>query len=333
MGLPRADLGLQATPVQRAPRLSHYLQGPDIYVKRDDLTGLGLGGNKVRKLEYLFGAASKEGANVIISTASIYSNFLRILAAGACKMGWRCRLFVRGNQRTQLHGNYLCYKLMGAEIEYLDTEDPFSKQTFALMEEAACEEKAKGNTPYIINLGTHSAPLAILGYVDGYKEIFSQVGDFDHVVLAVGSGGTYAGLMLGAMLNESSTKYWGYSVNLPADKLADMIRDGIPKACELLGVNEPNIAADSVHIDDGFVGDGYAIPTQESIEAVRLMATTEGIILDPIYTGKALAGLIDHIQQGRIRKGERVLFLHTGGIPNTFAHFQAFERYFHRRSG
>jgi D-cysteine desulfhydrase family pyridoxal phosphate-dependent enzyme len=319
--LPRLHLVRTPTPLEEAPRLAAALGVSRLLVKRDDLTDLALGGNKVRKLEFLFGEALARKANVIITTASAHSNYLRLVSAGARRLGMRAVLVVRGNPDLPSRGNLLLMRLFAAEIHYVDTEDPYSEATIAIMRRLEREIAQRGDTPYVIHLAAFSAGLATVGYVPAAFELADQCKErgvrCDHVVVAVGSGGTHAGLLLGLRAAGVTTRVLGASVNTPADEMRRRVREQIRSAAEILEL-PGMVSDDDVDITDAHVGPGYGIPTPDSVAAVRLAAQTEGLLFDPVYTGKAWAALTHAVRTGVIRKSSTVVFIHTGGAPNVF---------------
>ena len=220
--LPKVSFISMPTPLEYMSNLSKRLGGPQIYFKRDDLTGLGLGGNKVRKLEYLMGEALAQGCQTAVTTAALHSNFLRVFAAACNRCGIRPVVFMRGEPEPPV-GNYLCTTLLGAELHYITTKDPFSDDTIKAMTEYAKEEEKKGRKTYKIHLGTYSGPLAAVGYIAGAAELFRQTDvlglEIDAIYAATGSGGTHGGLLAGARLLGKTTKIVGTSVNLDAELL------------------------------------------------------------------------------------------------------------------
>lgn len=321
--LPRVSLATLPTPLEDAPRLTRELGIRKLLVKRDDLTGLGLGGNKVRKLEFLLGEARARGADTIITTAGIQSNFLRLTAAAVRRVGMQAILLVRGTPDEPLAGNLLLMRLFGADVRYMATEDPYAESTFALMREIEDEVRQRGGHPYPIHLGTFSGGLSAVGYVHGAAELAAQLREAgeraDHVVLAVGSGGTYAGLLLGLRLAGMDCHVLGVSVNAPAEDHRKRIIGKMARAAEILG-SGATVRDDDVDITDAYIGSGYGIPTAAGLDAIVLAARTESLLFDPVYTGKAWAGLTDMVGRGTIRPRDTVVFLHTGGAPNTFLH-------------
>lgn len=321
--LPRVALTRLPTPLEDASRLGAAVGVRALLVKRDDLTDLALGGNKVRKLEFLIGEAKAQGADTLITTASAQSNFLRLTAAAARRVGMTPILIARGRPDTPARGNLLLMRAFGADIRFIDTGDPFAAMTPALMQTVADEVRARGGRPYVMNIATFSGGLAAIGYVAAATELVVQFRERgvepDHLVMAVGSGGTYAGLLLGLRLAGCMAHILGASVNIPAARVRSMITEHIRDAARLLEVRSP-VRDDEVDITDAHVGPGYGVPTSESLAAMRVAAATEGLIFDPVYTGKAWAALTHAVQQGRIRRDAAVVFLHTGGAPNVFLH-------------
>jgi D-cysteine desulfhydrase family pyridoxal phosphate-dependent enzyme len=325
--LPRVSLTRLPTPLDEAPRLAAALGVARLLVKRDDLTDLALGGNKVRKLEFLLGEALAQGADTLVTTAGAQSNFLRLTAAAARRLGLRAVLVVRGGPAPDPQGNLLLMQLLGAELRYVETRDPFARTTMEALEAAAAEVRAQGGKPYVMHIALWSGGRAALGYVHAAFELADQLKAMDaaadHVVLAVGSGGTQAGLLLGLRLRGLSARVHGISVNLPAEDLERRVAGHLRAAADLLGVRSP-VRDDEIRVTDGLVGEGYGIPSRESLAAVRLAAEAEGMVLDPVYTGKAWAGLARAVADGAVASSSTVVFLHTGGAPNLFVHARAF---------
>ena len=305
---PRVSLGVFPTPIHRLPNISALL-GAEIYVKRDDLTGLGLGGNKTRKLEFLLADARDKGAEVVFTTGGAQSNHAMLTAAAAGKLGMKAVLILKKRGVTACLGNQLLERLMGTEVRFMDTDD--YAEIYAEMDRLGAE---LGRPYYKIPCGGSNA-LGALGYVDCAREIAGQGMHFDHIVCAEGSGGTMAGLALGAKLFLPGTRVHGMMVDSdPFDEITPAL---MRKAAELLGA-EIEITQDDFHLLD-MCGPGYAIPSREGNAAVALLAEREGIFLDPVYTGKAFAGLILMAKEGAFRPEDRVLFLHSGGAGGLFA--------------
>ena len=320
--LPKASLLSGPTPLEKAAKLSKLLGGPTIYLKRDDMTGIGLGGNKVRKLEYLLGDALARNCNTAVTTAALQSNFLRIFTAACNRCGIRPVVFMRGVPEVPT-GNYLCTMLLGAELHYVQTEDPYSGDTIQAMQDYALKEEQEGNNVCLIHLGTFSGPLATVGYIAGAEELFGQARELGIDPAAIyapaGSGGTHAGLLAGARLLGRGTQIFGISVNVDAVTLANNIHVMMKQAISLVGA-ETEIPLSDIAISGDFIHPGYGQANAEGAEAIRIMAETEGHLLDPIYAGKALAALIRDVRNGRYSQKENIVFLYTGGTPNLFTH-------------
>jgi D-cysteine desulfhydrase family pyridoxal phosphate-dependent enzyme len=325
--VPRINLLHAPTALEPLPRLSAALGGPQLWAKRDDCTGLALGGNKVRKLEYLLGEALAQGADTVITAGGFQSNHARQTAAAAARLGLRCLLIlidsVPGRAPPyRTNGNLILDDLFGARIELR----PGTADVDAEMTRAAERYVVEGRKPYIIPMGGSSA-LGLIGYVQAARELLEQARvqrvEFTHVVLASASGGTHAGLALGLALEGSNARVIGYCVAHASADLRPRIAALVRHGAELLGVVSPLTAEDLV-LEDGVVGPGYGVPTPAMAEAVRLVASQEGLVLDPVYTGKAMAGLIAGVRAGRYRSGDVVIFLHTGGTPGLFAYPDSF---------
>ncbi|MDR5001791.1 D-cysteine desulfhydrase [Brevibacillus parabrevis] len=315
------------TPIERLERLSQVLGGPHIFIKRDDLLGLTAGGNKTRKLEYLVADAIRQGADTLITCGAVQSNHCRLTLAAAVREGLRCQLVLSapetGDYNPQAGGNHLLFHLLGAEqIEVI----PADGDMLAAMEKLADSLRQAGRKPYLIPVGG-SNEIGSLGYMACAEEIEQQAWEsctpFDYVVTATGSGGTQAGLIAGFLARQSSAKVIG--INVSRDRAAQeaKVQELLARTAAEVGL-QATIHADVVQCEDRFVGPGYAIPTEEMVEAVQLVARTEGILLDPVYTGKAMAGLIGLIREGRFSQDDHVLFLHTGGAPALYTASELF---------
>lgn len=311
------------TPLERLNRLTEHLGGPAIYMKRDDMQGVGSGGNKLRKLEFLVADALARGADTLITGGALQSNHCRLTLSAANREGLRCRLVLQErvprSYRSEASGNNLLYRLLGAEeIRVVGAEDDID----AVMLDVAEAVEAAGHRGYVIPVGG-STPLGALGYVACAQEILVQGSDrgvaFDCVVCATGSAGTQAGLVAGMMQGGSDAEVVGICVSRSADLQTSRVHDLAEGVFEILGV-EGGIPSRVVTTLDRYVGPGYSLPTEEMREAVTLLARLEGILLDPVYTGKAMAGLIDLVRQGQFGSDENVLFVHTGGVPALFAY-------------
>jgi len=306
--LPRLRLGLFPTPIHKLEHLSALL-GLDLWIKRDDLSGLGLGGNKVRKLEFLLAEAKTQGAELVFTTGGAQSNHAMLTAAAARRLGMTPILILKQRGVTACRGNQLLEKLMGVDVRFMDTDD--YADIYAEKDRVG---QSLGKAYYKIPCGGSNA-LGSLGYVACAREIARQGVDFAHLVCAEGSGGTMAGLALGAKLYLPGTKVHGMMVD--TDPFEEITLRLMREAAALLDAKLDISAADFSLRD--MCGPGYAIPSTEGDEAVRLMAETEGIFLDPVYTGKAFAGLLAMAKEGAFAPGERVLFLHSGGAGGLFA--------------
>ena len=313
---PRVRLAHLPTPLEEMGNLRAALGGPELFVKRDDCTGLGFGGNKVRKLEFLMGEALERKADTVITTGGVQSNHARQTAAAAKKLGMEAILVLRGEEPEGYYrGNLLLDDILGAEVHFVETSE---------IDHAACEigsqMESSGKRPYVIPLGG-STPTGCLGYVAAALEIVGQIGEMgirvDAVVVANGSAGTQAGLALGFKALHSGIEVIGMSVSGSKEALEPQVLDLGNRTAEKLGIDIRLDPEDVVVLDD-YIGRGYAIPTKECVEAIKLVARTEGIFLDPVYTGKAMAGLMDLIGKGIFVKEQRVLFVHTGGTPALF---------------
>ncbi len=321
--LPRVSLARFPTPLDDAPRLAAALGVSRLLVKRDDLTDLSLGGNKVRKLEYLLGDAQAQGADTIITTAGAQSNFLRITAAAARRLGMQPIFVVRGRPDAVPEGNLLLMRVFGADLKFVPTQDPYDASTVSLMREIEEQVRGRGGRPYVMHLATFSGGLATVGYVSGALELVEQLRarelPCDHLVLAVGSGTTYAGLLLGLRHAGARCHILGASVNTAASALSKHVESYMGAAAEILDLPLPDYASE-IDITDAHVGPGYGIPSDDSVEAIRLVAQTEGLVFDPIYTGKAWAALRHAVRTGAIAGDTTVVFLHSGGAPLLFQH-------------
>lgn len=311
------------TPLERLDRLTDHLGGPAVYMKRDDLQGIAAGGNKLRKLEFLVADALQRGADTLITGGAVQSNHCRLTLAAANREGLRCRLVLQEriprSYRREAGGNNLLYHLLGAEaIRVIGPDDDID----VAMQEVAESLEGEGRRGYVMPVGG-STPLGALGYVACAQEINAQGAErgvaWDHVVCASGSAGTQAGLVAGMVLAGSDAAVTGICVSRGRDLQEPRVLALAQGAAELLGMTRA-IPADAVRALDAYVGPGYSLPTEEMREAVHLLASLEGVLLDPVYTGKAMAGLIDQIRRGEFRRGENVLFVHTGGLPGLFAY-------------
>ncbi|ASK63786.1 D-cysteine desulfhydrase [Virgibacillus phasianinus] len=310
-------------PIEKLTNFSRELNGPEIYMKRDDLLGLTSGGNKTRKLEFLVANALEQGADTLITCGAVQSNHCRLTLAAAVKEGLKCRLVLEERVPNSYHknasGNNFLYHLLGVEkVKVVPGGSDMMEAMNGMAEEVAGE----GNKAYIIP-GGGSNEIGATGYVACAQEIqeqtFAKGINIDHVVCASGSGGTHAGLVTGFYGCNSPISVIGINVSREKEQQRKLIDELVQKTARYVGVTG-NIPKDTITCFDDYVGGGYSIPTIEMGEAVRLLARTEGILLDPVYSGKAMAGLIDLVRTGYFRKDEKLLFLHTGGSPALYAY-------------
>ena len=311
--IPRLKFAHLPTQVEPLSRLSASLGGPTLWIKRDDQTGLAFGGNKTRKLEYLLSDAQTQGARTLITRGAAQSNHCRQTAAAAARHGFNCTLVLTGNLTEQWTGNLLLDHLLNVDFVWTEGADPeiILQQTF----DAA---QSEGQHPYLIPYGG-SNPLGACAYAFAMQEFISQGIHVDRIVLASSSGGTQAGLIAGARLMDNPIQITGISVDPKAKPLKKMIAQLATQVTDLLG--EP-LQIDAVDIDvrDEYLGEGYGIVGDLERKAIKTFARTEGILLDPVYTGRAAGGMLDFIRRGESSSDESILFWHTGGTPVIFAY-------------
>jgi len=311
--MPRVRLANLPTPVETLPRLSAALNGPVISIKRDDLTGgLGFSGNKTRKLEFVYAEALANSAKTLITVGSVQSNHCRQTAALAARFGLDCILVLFGRDPDEKDGNLLLDSLFGASVVWTGREQ--YKETLQQVFDQAWTD---GKRPYLIPLGASNA-VGTLGYVYAMKEFIEQGLDVDTIILASSSCGTQAGLVLGARMFGFKGEILGISIDHPAEKMRSRIAALATEASERIGqkiIFDP----DEVKVNDDFIGPGYAVMTDLEKNAIELFARKEAILLDPVYTGRAAGGMIDHINRKILHQGQHILFWHTGGVPALFA--------------
>ena len=300
------------TPIEPLPRLTKLLQGPQLFIKRDDLTGLALGGNKTRKLEYLAADALAQGCRMLITTGAVQSNHCRQVAAAAARLGLGCILVLAGEDPGSRQGNLLLDELSGAKLVFISKEERDQR-----LQQAFAQADEDGLKPYLIPYGG-SNPIGVQGYIQAMHELQAQQLQPDWIVLASSSGGTQAGLVLGAKQTGFLGRILGISVDKPADELMQTIMALANQTAAWLGIDK-KIESEDVLVNGAYCQAGYGILQPAEVEAIRLFARTGGILLDPVYTGRAAAGLIDLIRKGFFSPNETVLFWHTGGIPALFA--------------
>ena len=324
---PRFPLVHTPTPLEPMDRLRREIGGPKLYIKRDDCTGLALGGNKARKLEFLIGEALKQGATVVISEGGLQSNHVRQTAAAAAKAGLKCHLVLNhavpiATDAYRNGGNMMLDKLLGAVVHLCKPGE--ARQARA--QKGLAGQPAKGEVPNLIPTGGSNA-LGSLGYVALTLELAQQAAAagivIDHLVVAGGSGGTQAGLIAGKAAAKARHKIIGIDIDGEYDAVVAEVNTVTQETAALLKLPLSNLK-EEVEVVRGYAEPGYGQPNPEMIRAVKLLATLEGILLDPVYTGKAMAGLLGLIAKGRFREDETVVFLHTGGMPALFAYGEYF---------
>jgi len=324
---PRIRLAELPTPLHDAPRLREALGGvarcPRILIKRDDLTGLGLGGNKARKLEFLVADAQAQGATTLITTGAVQSNHARMTAAAAVVAGMRCTLVLTsGMPEPAMAGNLLLDTLYGATVRIVPSVDPMLAvgHDEAVVAQVVAEEQAAGRRPYVIPIGGSSS-VGVFGYVSGTAELVGQLHTMgvtpSRLYYASGSRGTQAGLALGAMLCAAPYRLYGVAVSGGEPEKVERAKRIANEAATRLGIAERLSLSDLV-TDQGCIGDGYGIPTEGGLEAIDLLARHEALLLDPCYTSKAMAALVHHVRTGDLTPNDTVVFLHTGGMPALF---------------
>ena len=306
----RVALAHLPTPLEKMERLGKHLGGPELYIKRDDQTGLATGGNKTRKLEFLVADALAQGCDHLITTGAPQSNHCRQTAAAAAHFGLGSSLVLRGEEPEQVTGNLLLDQLLGAHIYWAEKEE-----CNTLINGLAGELRAMGRKPYQVPYGGSNV-MGATGYVQAMKELSEQLQaerrNIDFVVFASSSGGTQAGLVLGATVYDFQGQMLGISVDQPADDLKTQVSALATATATHLGLGTLSVA-DRVEVNDDYLGDGYAQVGETEREAIQLVAQLEGILLDPVYTGRAMGGLIDLIRWGAFTRNQTILFWHTGG--------------------
>jgi L-cysteate sulfo-lyase len=311
------------------PNLTKHLGGPQIYIKRDDCTGLATGGNKTRKLEFLVAQALEQGADTLITQGAVQSHHARQTVAAAARVGMQCKILLEqrvsnASEEYEESGNVMLDRLMGGDIV---ARLPAGTNMQEAMEDLAAELRSAGRKPYVIP-GGGSNPVGALGYVRCAQELLDQSYEagvrIDHVVHATGSTGTQAGLVVGLRASNSGIPVYGISVRAPKDKQEENVWRLVQATVDYMGLPASSVERADVVANSDYVGDGYGIPTLSMIDAVRLTAQQEGILLDPVYSGKGMAGLIALIRAGHFKKGENVVFVHTGGAVGLYGYRQIF---------
>lgn len=323
--LPRAILSHTPTPIDALPNLSRHIGKADLFAKRDDCTGLGMGGNKSRQLEFYIGEAVEQGADTILITGAVQSNFVRMAAAGARKMGMDCHIQLeeRVANPTDLYrhsGNILLDRILGATLHsYPEGEDEAGADRS--LEEIASNLRADGKKPYVIHLGPGHPPLGALGYVVAACELVQQMMNqditYDEIIVASGSGATHAGLLFGLRALGCTIPVKGICVRRDKSSQRPRIVTRCREIAELLDIDNP-ISEVDIEINDDVLAPGYGKMNDAVLEAIRLAAHNEGLVLDPVYTGRTMAGFLDRARQST--HGQKLLFIHTGGQPAIFGY-------------
>lgn len=320
----RLEMFARPTPLHELPRLREAINcKPRIFIKRDDLTGVGLGGNKIRKLCYVLAQALEQKADVILTWAGVQSNHCRQTLAMAKKLGMDCHLILQGDEPEIYQGNTLVYFLLGATMHFVGKDGDGEGETNRIADHL----RTLGKNPFVVPIGA-SNPLGILGYIECVKEIAEQVADLgitiNHAILASGSGGTQAGAEIGVREFYPSMKIHGISVSRDQEEQQAKIASLMNDTYRFLGLTH-KVSSKEISIFDQYYGGEYAVPTKDGIAAIKLLGKTEGLLIDPVYTGKAMAGMIDLLKKGQFDDAETILFFHTGGFPAIFAYADIFQ--------
>jgi D-cysteine desulfhydrase family pyridoxal phosphate-dependent enzyme len=314
MTIPRLRFAHLPTPIESMPRLARVLGLSHLYVKRDDQTGLAFGGNKTRKLEFLVAEAQEQGARTLVTAGALQSNHCRQTAAAAARFGFDCILVLTGSPPEHPTANLLLDDLFGAQIIFAGGRENRPR----VLDDTFTQAKQVGKKPYLVPYGG-SSPTGALGYVYAVQELVAQKPDFDWILFASSSGGTQAGLTLGARMFGFTGNILGISVDEPRQDLQAHVAElASCTAIEKFGTQE-SFPQDGIQVNDDYSMSGYGVLTENEKEAVRLFARTEGLLLDPVYTGRAAGGMIDLARKRFFKTGESILFWHTGGQPALFA--------------
>ena len=327
---PKENLTRTPTPLQFLPHLSEDL-GLNFYLKRDDLTDLALGGDKPRKLEYEIAQAKAKGADYLVTCGSSQSNHARLTTAAARQLGLDVAVVLSHDQWHAIQGNLLTVYLMGARVEIIHTEDHWDLEEHAL---ALCKElEDEGKKPHYIPV-SGTTPHSSLGYISGaletYKQLSTQEIAPDAIYLPFGTGGIFTAMMLTFREKGINAPFFGVSVNRSLDKCSANLDKWWNALCELLDI-DPNRPRGDFHLYDEFIGKEYGDPTEAGLDAIMKMATAEGILLDPVYSGKVFSGFLSHYAEGRWEKGQNILMLHSGGVPAIFAYASHLEAHLKKR--
>lgn len=322
--LPRFPLAHLPTPLEELKVISRQLAGPDILIKRDDQTGLALGGNKTRKLEFLLGDALAKGADTLVTLGAVQSNHCRQAAAAAAKAGLRCELILNGKKPDIANGNLLLNEILGANLHWIERS-----QRAAKLQELDAQLRGQGRRPYLIPVGGSNG-VGATGYVVAMLELAEQLRvsgrRVDHILFGTSSGGTQAGIVLGARIAGFTCQLHGLSIdkNDPEHFEYETEVAQIANDCAAYIGSPVRVTRDDVKVVYGYKGEGYGVVGDLERDAIRLLARTEGIVLDPVYAGRAFGALVDLIRKGVFKKGETILFWHTGGAPALFAYAKEF---------
>ena len=309
------------TPIEKLTKLTEHLGGPNIYIKRDDLLGLAGGGNKTRKLEFLMADAIKQGADTIVTCGAVQSNHCRLTLAAAVKEGLKCQFVIEqrvpNSYDETASGNNFLFKLLGIEAVHVVEG---GSDVVGKMAEVAENLKKEGRKPYIVP-GGGSNETGALGYVSCAQEVLAQTHDMginiDHVVLTSGSAGTHAGFLTGIIGSNAGIPVTGIGINKKNPEQTERVYNLCQKTVDKLGLKN-KVEMDDVVVFDDYIGGGYSVRTDAMVDAIVLLARTEGLLLDPVYTGKSMAGMIDLIKKGYFKGYENILYLHTGGAPTLY---------------
>jgi D-cysteine desulfhydrase family pyridoxal phosphate-dependent enzyme len=326
---PRVQLADLPTPLQECPRLSAAVGGPRILIKRDDMTGLALGGNKTRALEFVLGGALAQGADTLITSASTQSNHCRQTAAAGARMGLPVHLVLKKGLHNEPQGNLLLDELFGADVRIVDDGAPLGTYDmtaiYAEVDRLAESLRRAGRRPYVITMQGHSQPLAGGGYLAATVELEAQLAAAGarptHLVVTSGSGGTHSSLALAVKALGLPYTVLGISIRKSRAEAIDGVVAAANRTAAHYGL-ETRLEPNDVAVYDEFFGRGYGLPTPEGFAAMKLVARTEGVLLDPVYTSKTMSGLVALTQRGALNKDDTVVFVHTGGIPALFAYHQ-----------
>lgn len=310
----KLNLANLPTKIERLSRLSDQL-GKNIYIKRDDQTGTEVSGNKIRKLEFSVAEALDKNCDYLITCGGIQSNHCRATAAVAAKLGLGCYLVLRGDENTHVEGNLFLDRILGAKIKFI-TEDDYRNNRAEIMQEIKDKLDSKGHNAYIIPEGASNG-VGSLGYVNTMEEIFEQEKKmgikFDAIIATVGSGGTYSGLYYGNYINNNLATIYGFNICETREHFQSVVIKLLKEISAYTG-KKIDVSREEINIIDGYPGRGYALSRPEEIEFIHYLAKLEGIVLDPVYTGKAMYGLVQEIKKGTFDRHNNILFIHTGGL-------------------